>query len=62
LKFGSEYQRNGRNYFNPFLRFSLDRLTWAMSHHYQFNWVCEAHLEYKVLDIEVCENYWRLRA
>jgi len=31
--------------FNPFLWFSLDRTIWNKSRHYQFDWVCAAHLK-----------------
>jgi len=32
-----------------FLWFSLDRTIWNKSRHYQFDWVCATHLEYKSL-------------
>jgi len=40
-------------FFDPFLWFSLDSLIWAKSRHYQFNWVCGAHLECRSL-----VQYW----
>ena len=40
--------------FNPFLWFFLDRTIWNKSRHYQFGWVCPAHLEHKS-GIEECE-------
>jgi len=35
--------------FNPFLQFSLDHTIWNKSHHYQFDWLRAAHLEYRSL-------------
>jgi len=48
LKFGSE-NHTAVIIFNSFLWFSLDSLIWVKSRHYQFNWVCAAHLEYRSL-------------
>jgi len=31
--------------FNSFLWFSFDRTVWNKSRHYQFDWVCAAHLD-----------------
>jgi len=35
--------------FNPFLWFSFDRTIWSKSRHYQFDWVCAAHLKCRSL-------------
>jgi len=45
LKFGSVNQLNVHNYLSILFRFSLDRTIWKKPRHYQFDWVCAAHLE-----------------
>jgi len=38
------------DYLSIFLSFSLDRMIWnKSSRHYQFDWVCAAHLQYMPL-------------
>jgi len=49
LKFGSENQLTSIIFFHSFLWFSLDSMIWKKSRHYQFDWVCAAHLEYSSL-------------
>ena len=56
LKYGSGNQLSIHNYFSIllwffpwYLWFSLDRTTWKKSRHYQFHWVCAAHLVYRSL-------------
>ena len=49
---GRFFQKNGffsTLIFFQSLWFSLDRTIWNRSHHYQFDWVCAAHLECRSL-------------
>jgi len=51
---GSFCFRKKRVFLNPdylsiFLWFSFDHTIWNKSHHYQFDWVCAAHLQYRSL-------------
>jgi len=53
LKFVPENQLTSIIIFHGFFVISLDRTIWKKSCHFQFDWVCAAHLEYRSMALRI---------